>query len=1211
MPDGWRFWIDRGGTFTDLVARAPDGRTVVRKVLSEQPEHPGDPAIRALRQVLGLAPQAPLPPGLVEEVRLGTTVATNALLERRLAPVLLLVNRGLADLPRIGDQHRPDLFALEIVRPRPLEMRVLEVTGRRAADGRTLEPLQLDQALEERIRQDHDDGYRSIAVALMHAYRHPQEEIALGTWLEERGFGPVHLSHRVSRRARLVPRLATTVVEAALAPVLAAYLDRLRADLGGGTRLRVMTSSGALCAPSLLQAKDTILSGPAGGMVGAAAAARAAGFADRPLLGFDMGGTSTDVFHLEPGAGADGFEHRSETEIDGLRLQAAMLPIHTVAAGGGSVLHVEGGRLQVGPRSAGADPGPACYRRGGPATITDANVLLGRLPVEALPAVFGPGGDQPADGEAVRQRFEELAGRLAAPGEVPPTPEAVARGALTIAIERMAEAIRRISIQRGHDIRGAVLVCFGGAGGQHACALAEALGLSQVLLHPLAGVLSAWGIGRARQSQLRERAVRRTLSLEALAEGGRLRRELVAEASADLRRAGDLAAATSPGVRQRLELRYAASDQGLEVTAPETSDLAAALADLRSAFEALHRRRFGYVVEGEPLVLERIVVEVEAPDPPAGGGDSPQVPLALPEDTPLQGPALIVEATGTTVLEPHWQARRLAGGELLLEHRPVGDPIQAPAVAALQAATGEGLVDPMRLELFHHRFTAVAEQMGVRLQQSARSVNIRERLDFSCALFDGQGALVANAPHIPVHLGSMGESVVSLLAAVRRGERPPLAPGDAIASNDPYGGGTHLPDITVITPVFSPDSEAGSAPAFYVACRGHHADVGGISPGSMPPFSRSIKEEGLRLANVPLLVGGRFAEAEWRARLAAGPHPVRNPSQLLADLQAQVAANRLGVEELQRWIAREGEAEVRTWMARVQANAAEAVREVIDGLHDGDHSMELDDGSRIVVSVRIDRAARRARVDFSGTSPQQPGNLNAPLAITKAVVLYAFRCLVGRPIPLNAGCFEPIDLVVPQGCLLRPEAPAAVVAGNVETSQAVANALFGALGVMAAAQGTMNNLSFGDERRQYYETICGGTGAGPSFAGADAVQSHMTNSRLTDPEILEDRFPVVLERFALRHGSGGRGRHTGGNGVERWLRFEAPLSVSLLTGSRRVPPFGLAGGDSGQTGENRLVRADGSELPLPGCAALEVEPGDRLLIATPGGGGFGPPEQPR
>ncbi|MFN9872795.1 MAG: hydantoinase B/oxoprolinase family protein [Cyanobacteriota bacterium] len=1242
-PGGWRFWIDRGGTFTDLVAQTPDGRTVVRKVLSEQPEQPGDPAIRALRDVLGLEPGAPLPPGLVEEVRLGTTVATNALLERRVAPVLLLLNRGLADLPRIGDQHRPDLFALEIVRPRPLDMKMVEITGRRAADGHALEPLQLDEALEEKIRQAWNDGYRSIAVALLHAYRHPQEEIALGSWLEERGFGPVHLSHQVSRRARLVPRMATTVAEAALAPVLSAYLERVRTDLGAGSRLRVMTSSGALCAPSLLRAKDTILSGPAGGMVGAAAAARAAGFGDRPLLGFDMGGTSTDVFHLAPGAEANGFEHRSETQIDGLRLQAAMLPIHTVAAGGGSVLQVEGGRLQVGPRSAGANPGPACYRRGGPATITDANVLLGRLPIEALPAVFGAGGDRPADGEAVRQRFTALALELAAPGEPPAAPEAAAMGALTIAIERMAEAIRRISIQRGHDIREAVLVCFGGAGGQHACALAEALGLSQVLLHPLAGVLSAWGIGRARQSLLRERAVRRTLSLEALAEGDRLRQKLVKEASADLRSAGDLASDAAPRLRERLELRYAASDQGLEVAAPQASDPAAALTELRSAFETLHRRRFGYVVEGEPLVLERIVVEVEAPDPPAGSGPAPgggwevgggkigieprRVPLALRQgsgvelaqvscwrredlllESPLQGPALIMESTGTTVLEPQWEARRLQGGELLLEHHPTGAPILAPIDADATRTSPGARVDPMRLELFHHRFAAIAEQMGVRLQQSARSVNIRERLDFSCALFDGEGALVANAPHIPVHLGSMGESVVALLAAIRRGERPSLAPGDAIASNDPYGGGTHLPDITVITPVFSPEAEAGSAPAFYVACRGHHADVGGISPGSMPPFSGSIADEGLRLVNVPLLVGGRFDEGAWRVLLAAGPHPVRNPDQLLADLQAQVAANRLGVEELQRWIEREGEDEVRSWMAHIQTNAAEAVREVIDRLHDGDCCVELDDGSHIAVSVRIDPAARRARVDFSGTSPQHRGNLNAPLAITKAVVLYVFRCLVGRPIPLNAGCFAPIDLVVPRGCLLRPEPPAAVVAGNVETSQAVANALFGALGVMAAAQGTMNNLSFGDERRQYYETICGGTGAGPSFAGADAVQSHMTNSRLTDPEILEDRFPVVLERFSVRRGSGGRGRHAGGDGVERWLRFEAPLSVSLLSGSRRVAPFGLAGGESGHAGENRLVRADGSELPLLGCAALEVEPGDRLQIATPGGGGYGAPK---
>jgi 5-oxoprolinase (ATP-hydrolysing) len=1263
------------------VARAPDGRIVVRKVLSVQPERPGDPAINALRAVLGLAPGAPLPPGLVEEVRLGTTVATNALLERQVAPVLLLVNRGLADLHRIGDQHRPDLFALEIVRPRPLDVRVLEVEGRRAADGRLREPLRLDAALEARIRRACAEGCRSIAVALLHAYRHPEEERQLGAWLEERGLGPVTLSHRISRRARLVPRLATTVAEAALAPVLWRYLDQVRAalgpadgsDQGPGPRLRVMTSSGALRAPALLRATDTILSGPAGGLVGAAAAAAAAGLADRPLLGFDMGGTSTDVFHLEamPGGGAgDGgahrFEHRSETEIDGLTLQAAMLPIHTVAAGGGSLLQVAGGRLLVGPRSAGADPGPACYRRGGPATITDANVLLGRLPIDALPPVFGADGRQPADGGAVRRAFEELAYAMAAPGLPPPAPEAVAMGALTIAIERMAEAIRRISIQRGHAIGEAVLVCFGGAGGLHACALAEALGLARVLLHPLAGVLSAWGIGRARQSLLLERSLRRPLTPGLLRDLVALHQELVEAAIADLRAAGDLAAGAVPRVVQRLELRTGASDQGLELDWQPGADPKVAMAQLRQAFAALHRRRFGYAVEPGELVLERLVVEVLAPEaeadlapdpdqeqepagvmapPPAsrsrqgeptggaaGGAagsagiprrilwlrqeDGGLAPCPVPRcrrtdlapDVPLTGPALIVDPTGTTVLEPGWLARRLADDSLVLERcktpASAGPPGGAGVPAPGQAPVA---VDPMRLELFHHRFAAIAEQMGGRLQQSARSVNIRERLDFSCALFDGAGALVANAPHIPVHLGSMGESVVALLAAVRRGDCPPLTPGDAIASNDPYAGGTHLPDITVITPVFPPQRADGSPPAFFVACRGHHGDVGGITPGSMPPFSRSIAEEGLRLTNVPLLRGGVFDGAAWRARLAAGPHPVRNPERLLADLQAQVAANRLGVEELQRWIAREGLEEVRTWMGHVQANGAEAVREVIDRLQNGRHSVELDDGGRIVVTVTIDRAARRACVDFSGTSPQQPGNGNAPLAITRAVVLYVFRCLVGRSIPLNAGCFAPIDLVVPPGCLLRPDPPAAVVAGNVETSQAVANALFGALGVMAAAQGTMNNLSFGNDVLQYYETICGGTGAGAGFAGADAVQSHLTNSRLTDPEILEDRYPLWLERFAVRRGSGGAGRWPGGDGVERWLRFEAPLRVSLLSGSRRVPPFGLAGGEAGAPGENRLTRADGTVQPLAGRAAVDVEPGDRLEIATPGGGGYGPP----
>lgn len=1239
---GWRFWIDRGGTFTDVVACTPSGELLVRKRLSAPPipadgTVPEDPAVAALRELLDLAPDQPIPPGLVSEVRLGTTVATNALLERQGAPVLLLVNRGFADLQRIGDQHRPDLFALAIERPEPPPLRVIEVGGRLAADGQELEPLQLDGALEAELVRAWADGFRSVAVALLQACRHPVHEQALGSWLASRGFTPVVLSHQLSRQPRLVPRLDTTVLEAALAPVLGAYLDQVRAAIGAAIPLRVMTSAGALQSPALLRAKDTILSGPAGGMVAAVAVAAAAGFGADPILGFDMGGTSTDVFHFDASRGEAAWERSSETEIDGLRLLAPMLPIHTVAAGGGSVLHVADGRLQVGPRSAGANPGPACYGRGGPLAITDANLLLGRLPVQALPRLFGPGGDQPADRQVVLERFGALARQLGLDG-----PEAAAQGALTIAIERMAEAIRRISIQRGHDLRGAVLVTFGGAGGQLTCPLADVLGITRVLLHPLAGVLSAYGIGLARPSLLRERTLRQPLEPALVPELEQSIEALVAEATADLHSGGDLAAGQEPRRQVRLELRYGGSDQGLELPWPDgrTNGL---LTDLRAAFEERHRQRFGFVVADEPLVVERLVVEVGAPAPgaSAGGVRAAELPAAADPSEPCEwvplclaeehgtaagtgmvwrqvplwrrqqlaagqriaGPALVVEPTGTTVLEPGWGGQVLAGGELLLER-------QAPAAGAALASSGAEAVDPVRLELYNHRFSAIAEQMGERLRQCSRSVNIRERLDFSCALFDGAGRLVANAPHIPVHLGSMGESVASLLAAVAAGRRPPLVPGEAYAANNPFDGGTHLPDITVITPVFAAPDDG--APLFFVACRGHHADVGGLTPGSMPPFSRRIEEEGLLLDQVPLLRQGRFEAALWRQRLEAGPHPVRNPEMLLADLQAQLAANRLGESELLRLLEREGSGEVTAYMGHVLANAAEAVGDAIAGLGDGDHTVALDDGSRIVVAVRIDRAGRRARIDFSGTSPQQEGNFNAPLAITKAAVLYVFRCLVGRPIPLNAGCFEPIELIVPEGCLLHPRPPAAVVAGNVETSQAVTNALFGALGVMAAAQGTMNNLSFGDARCQYYETICGGTGAGlgpdgRGFAGADAVQSHMTNSRLTDPEILEDRFPVRLERFAIRSGSGGAGRWSGGEGVVRRLRFLAPMTASILSGSRRVSPFGLAGGGAGAVGRNRLERADGRIEELGGCAQVSVQPGDLLEIATPGGGGFGTP----
>jgi 5-oxoprolinase (ATP-hydrolysing) len=1252
---GWRFWIDRGGTFTDVVACDPAGELQVRKVLSEQPERSGDPAVHALRELLGLADDAPLPPGLVEEVRLGTTVATNALLEHRGAPVLLLINRGFADLLSIGDQHRPDIFALAIERPRPLDGRVIEVGGRLAADGQELEPLQLDGALAASVREAQAAGCLSCAVALLHSCRQPAHEQQLAAWLAPFGFAEIALSHQLSAQPRLVPRGHTTLVEAAVAPVLDGYLAQVRAALGGeppaGPRLRVMGSSGALADPALLHAKDTILSGPAGGMVGAVAVARQALAPEgqpQPVVGFDMGGTSTDVFHFAPELGELAWERQPETEIAGLRLQAPMLPIHTVAAGGGSIVRFDGERLLVGPESAGANPGPAAYRRGGPATVTDANLLLGRLPATALPPVFGPGGHEGADPQAARARFAELAAGMAAvaPGI---TPEQVAAGALAIAIETMAAAIRRISIERGHDLRGALLVSYGGAGGQHACRLAEVLGVRQVLLHPLAGVLSAYGIGMARQRLLLERSLAAPLAAELLPRLRQLRDQLVEEGS---RRLGGDGPPARVGVR--LELRYPGREQGLEVlwpAMPTTAAVAAAVADaelaeLRRQFAASHRRRFGYLPEGggETLVVERLLVELETgsgasavAEPAVAEPGVPEPEMPAPATSPLwhhdrwlqvphwqrhqlqpgqqlQGPALISDPTSTSLLECGWRASLLCGGALLLEFQ-AGLPqkaLQTPMAGAGAAAAAElaAAPDPTLLQLYNHRFMAVAEQMGARLQQSARSVNIRERLDFSCAVFDGRGALVANAPHIPVHLGSMGDSVAALLAAIARGERPPLGPGDVVLSNDPYNGGTHLPDITAITPVFAPGDGGSPAPVLFVASRGHHADVGGISPGSMPAFSRTIAEEGLLLDNVPFVQAGRWDEPAWRQRLAAGPWPVRNPDQLLADLQAQVAANQLGVSQLQQLINRHGLAEVIAYAGHGQRNAGAAVRRVLAQLSAGHFSVDLDGGGHIAVAIRVDQDEGRAQVDFSGTSPQRADNFNAPLAVTKAAVLYVFRCLVGEPIPLNAGCLEPLELVVPEGCLLNPRPPAAVVAGNVEVSQALTNALFAALGVQAAAQGTMNNLSFGNDRCQYYETICGGTGggrtpAGVGFAGTSAVQSHMTNSRLTDPEVLEARFPVRLERFAIRRGSGGAGRWPGGDGVVRQLRCLEPLAVSLISGSRSVAPFGLEGGAPGACGRNAVVRADGSVQELPGCCSLALQAGEALCIETPGGGGFG------
>ena len=1245
----WRFWVDRGGTFTDLVGLAPDGRLVVHKVLSEQPGVAGDPAVRAMQTVLAAEPADSEP--VLEELRLGTTVATNALLEGAGDPVLLLTNAGLGDLLRIGDQHRPDLFALELKTPPFLATAVEEVQGRLDPDGLEVTPLQVDAGLEARLRSHLQAGISSCAIALMHAWRHPAHEQRLEALVRAIGFTTVICSHRVCALPRLVPRGQTTLVEAAVARPLFGYLDQVQRALGETTRMRVMTSSGVLQSRGPLLAKDTILSGPAGGMVGAVAVAQRAGLGQLPLVGFDMGGTSTDVFCLPAGASDRSWERSAETQVAGLQLLAPRLPIHTVAAGGGSIIDCDGDRLTVGPRSAGADPGPACYRRGGPLTITDANFLLGRLQVEGFPGVFGPAANQPPDCGVVKQGFAALADDLGR------SPEQLAEGALTLAVETMAAAIEQVSLGRGHDIRGGVLVAYGGAAGQLACRVARALGLKRVLLHPLAGVLSAYGMGQARQRQWRQGAVRRALDASLLPSLLDDLHRALAEAEQHLRADGDGA---DGGLERRvsLELRDPASEQGLLVPLVDCFDAAGlhlpALTELEHRFAALHQQRFGFMPERQvPLVVERFEVEVIAPPlldrlatPPAeasahldagvarthqqqclqpGPGQQDTVAMHCPgagwcsvplwhrdqlsPGQELEGPALIQESTGCIVLDPEWRARCLPGQELLLEDGRPPTSAGWPAVEAVVADPGaveRDAVDPVDLSLFHHRFMVIAERMGERLRQTSRSVNIRERLDFSCALFDHAGALVANAPHIPVHLGSMGDAVADLLAQVKAGQAPPLEPGDVVISNDPFHGGTHLPDITAITPVFA----GADQPRFFVASRGHHADVGGLTPGSMPPFSQRIEEEGLRVRHWPLLRRGRLDQNAWHQRLLQESHPPRSPEVLLADLQAQVAANRLGVELLEGLVAREGLERVSSYMEHVLHHAAMAVEALLVDMEDRAFAVELDNGARLHVDLRVDRKRRRAHLDFSASSGQGMHNFHAPLAVTKAAVLYVMRCLVQQPIPLNAGCFRPLTLMVPSGSLLNPRAPAAVVAGNVETSQALCNLLFAALGVMAASQGTMNNLSFGTTRFQYYETIAGGSGAGHGFAGASGLQSHMTNSRLTDPEILEQRFPVRLERFSRRPGSGGAGRWPGGDGLDRWFRFLAPMTVGVLSGSRRVAPFGLAGGAAGACGENLLERSDGSLQTLPGCAQLELMAGDCLKLATPGGGGWGVPDCP-
>ncbi|MFF9131011.1 hydantoinase B/oxoprolinase family protein [Streptomyces sp. NPDC014806] len=1186
---GWQFWVDRGGTFTDIVARRPDGRLLTHKLLSDTPADHGDAAVAGVQALLAGSTEP------VDAVRMGTTVATNALLERKGERTLLVITRGFRDALRIAYQNRPRIFARRIELPELLYERVLEVDERITADGTVLRAPDLD-ALAGPLRQAHDDGIRAVAVVCMHSHLHPAHERAVGELAERIGFPQISLSSEVSPLMKLVPRGDTAVVDAYLSPVLRRYVQQVAGELTG-VRLMFMQSNGGLTEAGQFRGKDAILSGPAGGIVGMARMSQLAGF-DR-VIGFDMGGTSTDVSHF---AGA--YERVFTTQIAGVRLRAPMLDIHTVAAGGGSVLHFDGSRYRVGPDSAGADPGPACYRAGGPLAVTDANVMLGRIQPAHFPAVFGPDGDQPLDADVVRDRFTALAREIRDHTGDDRTPEQVAEGYLQIAVANIANAVKRISVQKGHDVTRYTLTTFGGAGGQHACMVADSLGIRTVLVPPMAGVLSALGIGLADTTAMREQSVEAPLDPSALPGVHRTADELEAAARAEL--LAEDVPEDRIRVSRRAQLRYDGTDTTLtvELTEPDA---------MRQAFEERHRATYSFTLD-RPIVVEALSVEAtgltEPPDlsalapyegRPAApvsarlhtGGAWRDVPLhrreTLPPGRTVTGPAIITEASATTVVDDGWQAVARDDGHLVMER-----------VAVTQSSRTDTEADPVLLEIFNNLFMSIAEQMGARLESTAQSVNIKERLDFSCALFDPDGNLVANAPHIPVHLGSMGTSVKEVIR--RRGAR--MRPGDTYAVNDPYHGGTHLPDVTVITPVF--DTE-GERVLFHVASRGHHAEIGGIAPGSMPAHSRTIEEEGVLFDNWLLVDGGRFREQETLRLLTEAPHPSRNPRTNLADLRAQIAANHKGVEEVGRMIDTFGLDVVQAYMRHVQDNAEEAVRRVVDALDDGEYAYETDSGAVIRVRVRVVRAQRSATIDFTGTSAQLGSNFNAPYSVVNAAVLYVFRTLVADDIPLNDGCLRPLRIVVPPGSMLAPEPPAAVVAGNVETSQAITGALYAALDVQAEGSGTMNNVTFGNDRHQYYETVASGSGAGDGFPGASVVQTHMTNSRLTDPEVLEWRLPVLLEEFAVRRGSGGAGRWPGGDGAVRRIRFRAPMTVSTLSQHRRVPPYGMAGGDPGALGANRVERADGTVTALGGSDSTDVAPGDVLVIETPGGGGYGPP----
>ncbi len=1265
-PNRWQFWIDRGGTFTDIVARRPDGSLATHKLLSENPERYRDAAVHGIRELLRVAPGAAIPAELIEAVKMGTTVATNALLERKGERTALLITRGFADALRIGYQNRPKLFVRRIELPTLLYERVIEADERIGAHGDLVQALDL-AAAESQLREAYADGIRAIAIVLMHGYRYPQHEQALAELARAIGFAQVSVSHEVSPLMKLVSRGDTTVVDAYLSPILRRYVDEVERELTGdphplsyagegmpsaaragapsppqgervgvrgtsGPRLQFMQSSGGLTDAKLFQGKDAILSGPAGGIVGAVEVSRLAGF-DR-IIGFDMGGTSTDVTHW-----AGEYERAFVTEVAGVRLRAPMMSIHTVAAGGGSICSFDGARFRVGPESAGANPGPAAYRRGGPLTVTDCNVMVGKLDPDLFPKVFGPHGDAALDADVVRSKFAALALEVSSVTASPRTAEEVAEGFLKIAVENMANAIKHISVQRGYDVTEYTLCCFGGAAGQHACLVADALGMTRAFIHPLAGVLSAYGMGLADVRALRQQAVEAELSPAALEATGITFDNLETVARDEVARQG--VAAGRIECNRTLHVKYDGTDTTLEIPVASTP------APIVAEFERRYRQQYGFLMPGKAHIIEAVAVEAIGRTQSAAD-EAPMFALRdgalrpirsnrvytegafrdahvydrddLRPGDAIAGPAIIRERNATTVIEPGWRANLTARDDLVLDRVEAAQRVHAIGTTA----------DPVLLEVFNNLFMAIAEQMGVTLANTAYSVNIKERLDFSCAVFDAEGHLIANAPHIPVHLGSMGESVKTIID--RRGAT--MRRGDVFVLNAPYNGGTHLPDVTVIAPVFlgppsfprtrepsgvdgttlgprsvaklsGDDERSGDVPEFYVASRGHHADIGGITPGSMPPDSTHVEEEGVLLDNVQLVAQGRFLDDEIRATLRSGRYPSRNVDQNVADLSAQVAACAKGGEELGKMVAHFGLPVVRAYMQHVQDNAEEAVRRVLDVLSDGRFEYEMDSGAKIAVTIAIDRERREATIDFTGSSPQQPTNFNAPSAVCKAAVLYVFRTLVDDEIPMNAGCLKPLRIIIPEGSMLSPRYPAAVVAGNVETSQTITDALYGALGVLAASQGTMNNFTFGNDRYQYYETIAGGAGAGPDFDGASVVQTHMTNSRLTDPEVLEWRFPVRLEAFGIRRGSGGHGRHRGGDGSRRRVRFLATMTAVVLANHRRVPPFGVAGGAPGALGRNWVERADGSREEFGATCKVDMRPDDVFVIETPGGGGYG------